>query len=149
MTFPWQLCINHDTKKFSDRNTFNLCILYFYIQIIHMLTFWSKYHIMSFDTFNESLLQHSHCLTFSMSLFNFSLITCTSFPDINIFESSANRIEKHASDTDAKSLIYKRKSRSPSMDPWGTPHFISMFFSLKPIICYILRSPSQIIFKPL
>ena len=65
-----------------------------------------------------------------MPLFKFSLITCTSFPDIDLFESFAIRIEEHASDTDVKSLIYKRKSRSPSMDPWGTPHFISLLFDL-------------------
>ena len=66
---------------------------------------------------------------FSMSLFTFSIIACKSFPDINIFESFANRIEKHAPDTDAKSLIYKRMNRGPSIDPQGT-YLISLLLVL-------------------
>ena len=68
-----------------------------------------------------------------MSLLNFTPIACTSFPDINMFESSANEIEKHASDNVAKSLMYKRKSRGLSIDPCGAPHFISLLLDLKPL----------------
>ena len=68
--------------------------------------------------------------------------------NINISESSTNRIEKLASLFDAISLIYKKEQGSKYGSRGNTTFHISVIW-LKPTICYILRSPSQIIFKPL
>ena len=40
--------------------------------------------------------------------------------------SSAKSIGTKKLDTFVKSLVYKRKNMGPSMDPWGTPHLITL-----------------------
>ena len=47
-----------------------------------------------------------------------------SWPEINKFVSSANRTDKKAFDTVAKSLIFIKNNK---VDPWGTPQIIFSF----------------------
>ena len=67
---------------------------------------------------------------------------------MNILVSSANNTEKQNSETLAKSLIYNKNSMGPNIEPCGTPQLIFSRDEIMIIICYILHSIRQVIFKP-
>ena len=49
------------------------------------------------------------------------------------FVSSAKSIGMKSSDTLGSSFIYTRKSRGPTMEPWGIPHFSNLYSDSYPL----------------
>ena len=74
--------------------------------------------------FNDSLFAASQITILFSSAFTRSVSCSKLFPDTNELVSSTNQIENIMEETLAISLIYKRNSRGPKIDPCGTPHVI-------------------------
>ena len=107
-----------------------LCFLYWRFVYFHMICvgllhyyFWLRIEGSKFfSRFNNNRLLLNH-------LFNCSIVVFMSFSNIWLLElviikllSSAYSTGLDISDiTFGTSLIYKRKCRGPSKDPWGTP----------------------------
>ena len=72
--------------------------------------------------FKDSLFICSQSTNLTISSFIILIRSSGFFPDKNIFESSAKSKVKYLLDTLHKSLIYKRISSGPNIEPCGTPH---------------------------
>ena len=73
---------------------------------------------------NTSLLVLKNSQTFLSSVFTMLIRTFrSSWENSNVVSSANNNVRNL--DARGKSFIYKRKSRGPKMDPWGTPRVIS------------------------
>ena len=76
------------------------------------------------SVFKVSLLALNQSMTFIISVFIVLTRSLGSSPDIERFESSANKILNKTLETFARSLMYKRKRSGPKIDPCGIPQVI-------------------------
>ena len=76
-------------------------------------------------TLTLSLLAKSQSLTLSRSLLTDWIIRFSDTPEVDlILVSSAYILGVERWREDGRSCTYRRKSRGPRIDPWGTPHVI-------------------------
>ena len=67
-------------------------------------------------------MELNHITNFSISEFTIFCSFSNDSSEINIFVSSAKRINQSSLDMLVISFMYKTKSSGPSIDPLGTPH---------------------------
>ena len=77
--------------------------------------------------FNDKLFVDTHSVIHFISLFISQIKSSGLLPDKNRLESSAKNNENIFSYTFAKSLIYIKKQKWPNIEPYGTPHVISLY----------------------
>ena len=88
------------------------------------LILFSYNHQTNYRKLNHWLLNHSDSL--SNSLLIVFIINERSLWERNRLVSSANRIKLRILETLQISFIYNKKKSGPRIDPWGTPHLISL-----------------------
>ena len=95
---------------------------------VYSIFFWGGRKITKLDLsmFRESLLAHNHWLTLCNCMFKFCSSDWRFLCEQNRFESSAKRWKSILVAELLKSLIYKRKSRGPRTEPWGTTQVTSL-----------------------
>ena len=90
-----------------------------------------------FVIFSDNKLALNHSEIIWSSSFICLSRTSKDLPVINRFVSSANMMVWRSGDAKLRSLMYKRNSNGPRIEPCGTPQVIrSQFDSLRPIITY-------------
>ena len=104
--------------------TFSSCILSVLIWGAISLLRSANNIIFVFYMFKESLFISKH----SFSLFSSVAVSVRSsfwlLPEARMVVSSANKINFSFVDTKHRSLIYKKKTLGPKIDPWDTPHVL-------------------------
>src|SRR6218665_3099948 len=86
-----------------------------------------------FSKFNDSLFALNHSATLISSMFITSNNLSKEVCEKNTLVSSANRMNVKMDEIEAKSLIYNRNNRGPSIEPGGTPHVISVAWETTPL----------------
>ena len=123
MTLKGQMLINDHALKRGPFLDINLYIVDHKIYLRdHFHSFLSKEDEMFFFKFKDNLFSSSQSTTFIISSFMVLMRSSGSFPDRNIFESSANNRENIFLDTLLKSLIYSKNNKGPRIEPCGTPN---------------------------
>ena len=126
--FPWQVFVE-DTPQISylgmllklDVSMINRQVAHFFILFLPV----KRLHfVLSSPKWILSLLPTNQSHRELKSLFNWSCMTSTFLCEKNRTESSAYSNKSHYMACGI-SFTYKRKSRGPKMEPWGTPQFIS------------------------
>ena len=77
-----------------------------------------------FFKFKDNLFIWSQSTTLTISSFIVLIRSSGSFPDTNIFESSAKSKENNFLDTLHKSSMYNKNNSGPKIEPCGTPQMI-------------------------
>ena len=94
-------------------------------------------------------LSVSHSWTRANSEFTVASSSCISFPEQNIFMSSANKIVDNLVVALIRSFIYIKNSKGPRTDPWGTrPTSNQSLRRNYLIVFHYLLSTREVIFYP-
>ena len=84
---------------------------------------WNKMKCVLFK-FKDNLFIWSQSTTLTISSFIVLIRSSGSFPDKNVFESSAKSNENNCLDTLPKSLMYNKNKSGPNIEPCGKPQII-------------------------
>ena len=129
----YMICADHLSmlSMMTPRNfvSFTSCILIWFITISSIQ--WEKFFGVNniklvISIFKDNLLAFTKSKILNISSLTSRILSLRSVPVQNRLVSSAKSIGIKKLDTFVKSLIYKRKSKGPSIDPCGTPQLITL-----------------------
>ena len=125
MFFPWQQIIQSKPRNVILPSVISFLSLYIMSKLLEELFFVVKCIKWVFSQFKDIrfALKHS-CMCWRILLASFLNFIRSGFEIIRLVSSANRTILLFLFIKCGKSNIYRRKSKGPSIDPWGTPWVI-------------------------